>query len=67
MATTHTMSGVYRKWDCQYRNPVDTSWKTTPKAKEAAEDISKRVVPGASKGQVRSWCGMVDMVLYGMA
>lgn len=52
VATTHTMSGVYRKWDCQRRNPVDTTWKTTPKNKEVGEDLTKRVVPGASKGQV---------------
>ncbi|CAN0162444.1 unnamed protein product, partial [Ectocarpus fasciculatus] len=53
VATTHTMSGVYRKWDCQRRNPVDTTWKTTPKNKEMGEeDLTKRVVPGASKGQV---------------
>ncbi|CAN0476600.1 unnamed protein product, partial [Ectocarpus sp. 12 AP-2014] len=52
VATTHTMSGVYRKWDCQRRNPVDTTWKTTPKNKEMDEDLTNRVVPGASKGQV---------------
>lgn len=52
VATTHTMSGVYRKWDCQRRNPVDTTWKTTPKNKEMDKDLTKRVVPGASKGQV---------------
>lgn len=52
VATTHTMSGVYRKWDCQRRNPLDTTWKTTPKNKELPVNTSKRVVPGASKGQV---------------
>ncbi len=54
MATTHTMSGVYRKWDCQRRNPLGqaAAWKTTPKAKEPPEDLRNRVVPGASTGQV---------------
>lgn len=54
MATTHTMSGVYRKWDSStnWRNPVERTWKS--KAKDEAGELgkSKRVVPGASKGQV---------------
>ena len=52
--TTHTMSGVYRLWDCQKRNPLETQWKTTPKAKEAP-DTTRRVVPGASNGQARRY------------
>lgn len=52
------MSGVYRKWDSSYnwRNPVERTWKT--KAKDEAGELgkSKRVVPGASKGQV--WVGV---------
>lgn len=59
VATTHTMSGVYRKWDSHWRNPLESTWKTTPKAKEQAGDLgnTNRVVPGAtaSKGQV--WHG----------
>lgn len=55
MATTHTMSGVYRKWDSSWnwRNPVERTYKT--KAKDETGDLgnSKRVVPGASRGQVR--------------
>lgn len=61
MATTHTMSGVYRKWDCQKRNPLTSTWKTTPKAVKddgASAEGSKRAVPGASdgKGQVLMYC-----------
>lgn len=54
VATTHTMSGVYRNWDSStnWRNPIERTWKS--KAKDEAGELgkSKRVVPGASKGQV---------------
>lgn len=55
VATTHTMSGVYRKWDHQKRNPVAGVWKTTaPAVREEPGGGARRIVPGASpaKGQV---------------
>lgn len=56
VATTHTMSGVYRKWDYQARNPAG-AWKNIATTEKLAQlENTSRVVPGATspaKGQVR--------------
>lgn len=68
VATTHTMSGVYRKWDLKPRNPMPSpAWNTAPKDTVLAN--TSRVIPGAggdATGKVSiGWGGRGQCLIHG--